>query len=203
MKRNSAVRRFLRDIKGETILEFAIVASVFFTMMLAVIEYGLIMMTKIAIESATEQVSRESGINASYPGCSTRSCVLISLIHDKTLGLINPNNINISSAVISSPTDAEPPEPDVCLLDPNDPYPATCSGAYSNNNGLPGYQQAGAPTDPAVGATGQLVEIRVSYTWQVMFPLLRPLLSSKDEDGTVHNGVVKMSSATVFKDEPF
>ena len=38
--RHSIFRRFLRDIRGATIIEFAIVAPVFFLIMLGIIEYG-------------------------------------------------------------------------------------------------------------------------------------------------------------------
>jgi hypothetical protein len=45
-----------------------------------------------------------------------------------------------------------------------------------------------------VGTSSDLVEIRVSYVWQVMFPLMKPFFN---------NGVAVLSSSTVVKNEPF
>ena len=186
------LRRLRRTEEGATAVEFAIVAPVFFMMMFGIIEYGLILMTKIAIESATQQVSRSAGVNKAVTGCSDRACQVRVLVQDKTFGLVNKNYVQVNSMVISSATDPSPPIPDLCT-DGGAPNPPSCS-YYINNDGVPGYQQAGSVTVGSVGAQNELVEIRVSYVWQVMMPLLVPFFQ---------DGVVRMSSATVVKNEPF
>ena len=187
---STLLRRFLKAESGATLIEFAVVSVAFFTLMCGIIEYGLIMMTKIAIESATEQVARTSSINSTGgTGCATRACVIQTLIAQDTLGIINPANVLITSKVINAPTDSPPAMPDVCTDLATDPYPPTCT-SWQENNGVDKYQQ----NNIDAGATNQLVQISVFYTWKVMFPIMQPFFPG---------GVVKMTATTVVKDEPF
>ena len=188
MVKSSSVRRFLRDEGGETIIEFAIVSVVLFTLMCALVEYGLIMMTQIAIESATQQVARSSGIDTSNPGCD-RACQITTLVTQNMHGIVNASSIVVTSEVITAATDAPPAEPDVCLDSAADPYPATCV-RWEENNGVPGYQQ----NNINAGASNDLVQISVFYNWQIIFPLMLAIYPS---------GVVPMTSTTVVKNEPF
>ena len=187
------LHRLGRDQAGAALIEFVVVAVVFFSMMFAIIEYGMIMLTKIAIESATQQVSRSSGVNKSVGGCLDRACQVKKLVQDKTLGLISPQYVNITSRVVSAPTDASPPIPDTCLDVVGIPSPLTCT-SFLNNDGVPGYQQPTPISVGSVGISSDLVEIRVSYVWQVMFPLMKPFFK---------NSVALISSSTVVKNEPF
>lgn len=188
MKRMKKLRALLRSEAGETIVEFAIVSVVFFTLLCAIIEYGLILMTKIAIESATQQVARSSGIDTSNTTCD-RACQITALVQQNMHGIINASTIYVTSEVISSPTEAAPAEPDVCLDDPSNPYPATCT-KYNDNNGIPLYQQ----NVISAGGSSDLVQISVFYNWQIIFPLMRAFYPS---------GVVPITSTTVIKNEPF
>jgi hypothetical protein len=193
MKYMKTLRRFRNDQAGATIVEFAVVSLVFFSMMFATIEYGLIMLTKIAIESATQQVSRSAGVNKAVGGCIDRACQVTRLVQDKTLGLINANYVNVTSRVVSSPTDASPAIPDTCLDTVGVPSPPICS-SWVEADSIAGYLPATGVTVGAVGTSSDLVEIRVSYVWQVMFPLMKPFFN---------NGVAVLSSSTVVKNEPF
>lgn len=191
MSRQNLLCRFLKDEGGTTIVEFALVSTIFFMLFLGIIEYGLIMFTKIAIESATQEVSRSTAIDAAVTGCGDRVCAVKTLIAQKTAGIVNPTKVLVTSSVVSNMTTPYPPEPDVCFDNyPADPYPATCLGPFSDNNGIGGYQANAINT----GATDDLVQIRVFYTWDVMFPLLRPFFTG---------GVYKIISVTVVKNEPF
>jgi hypothetical protein len=190
MGRTNALYRLLLDEGGETILEFALISVIFFTLMCAFVEYGLILMTKVALESATQHVARSSGINGSVPGCSDRACAIKTLIAQKTIGVvINPANVIITSEVISSPTEAAPASPDVCTDTTGVPSPPTCT-RWQENNGIPGYQQ----NNPDAGSTNDLVQISVFYQWQIIFPLLQPFFTG---------GVDNLTTSTVIKNEPF
>ncbi len=186
------MRRFAADTSGATIVEFAIVSTVFFMMMFALIEYGMIMMTKIAIESVTQEVSRSNQVNPTVAGCAAgdRTCLIQTLITQKTFGLVNPSYVQVTSTVITNPTTASPPIPDLCLDTPNVPNPPTCT-KYIDNNGIPGYQYNGAAND--FGSSGTLVELRVTYSWQILFPLMAPFFK---------DGKYTISSSTVVENEP-
>jgi hypothetical protein len=198
MGQGSALHRLLRDERGSTIVEFAVVSVVIIMIMCAIIEYGLIQMTKIAIENATQQVARSSAINTATSGCD-RVCQITALVQQNTHGIINAQNIVVTSEVITSPSEAPPPQPDVCLDDPSNPYPATCplgapGQAYINNDGVPGYHQYNSSASNNAGGSNDLVQISVFYNWQILFPILKPFFA---------NGVYPISSTTVVRNEPF
>jgi hypothetical protein len=109
MKRNLFIRLICDDRSGATAIEFAVVSGVFFMMMFGIIEYGMIMLTKVAIESATNQVGRSASIGSVATGCADRVCSIKKLIADKTAGLVNPQSVLVTSAVVSNPTTVTPP----------------------------------------------------------------------------------------------
>lgn len=194
MRHPSIFARFRRDQEGATIIEFALVATIFFTLMLGVIEYGMIMFTKVAIESATQQSGRTAAIGTgnNNKACD-RVCVIRNMVSDKTMGLVSPESVFVTATVVSGSSNA-PTVPDICLDDASNPYPPTCK-VYENNNGASGYQQQGAINNASVGKAGGLVEIRVTYLWRVLFPLFRSYFGN--------NGVLTITSTTVVKNEPF
>lgn len=187
-------RRFRRDDGGATAVEFAVVSGAFFMLIFGIIEYGMIMMTKVAIESATSQVGRSASIGSVGTGCADRVCTIRQIIADKTTGLVDPQSVVVTSTVVSSPTTATPPIADICLENPAIPYPASCS-SFVNNDGVSGYQQTGGLSDAAIGGAGDVVEIRVTYLWRVLFPVFQSAFGT--------NGVLTISSSTVVKNEPF
>ncbi len=190
MAASKLMHRFRADESGATIIEFSVVSVVFFLIMFAIIEYGLIMMTKIAIESVAQEISRSNQVN-NDPACAgDRKCLVEKLLKEKTLGLVNPEYVQVTSTVIDKPTTDSPPIPDLCLDKVGDPNPKNCT-TFIDNNGIPGYQDNDAVD--SYGTSGDKVEIRITYTWRVMFPMLDLLFK---------DGKVTMSSTTVVKNEP-
>ncbi|MFZ4541199.1 MAG: TadE/TadG family type IV pilus assembly protein [Rickettsiales bacterium] len=194
MKDRSPLIRFKCNREGAAAVEFALVAGAFFILMMGVIEYGMIMFTKVAIESATMQVARTAGIGTTSSGCD-RVCTIKNTIATKTMGLVSPQSVIVTSRVVSGSTTATPPTPDICLLSSTNPFPATCPGAWQNNDGVVGYQQNTGVTAASIGTSGRLVEIRVTYLWRVLFPMFRSYFGT--------NGVYTITSSTVVKNEPF
>lgn len=192
------IRRFRADENGTTIIEFAVVGGLFFMMMVAIIEFGLIMMTKIAIEGVAQQISRSSGVNPATAGCTSgseadkRVCLITKLLTTKTNGLINPSYVLVTSTVVSSKATQSPPIPDMCLDTVGVPSPASCT-KYLNNDGVPGYQKASNINSGQVGLKDEIVEIRISYPWRILFPFMRPFFK---------NGSLILSSTTTVRNEP-
>jgi hypothetical protein len=194
MRTRPLLRRLRCEQHGATAIEFAVVSGVFFLLLFGIIEFGLIMMTQVAVESATQQVSRSSGIGATAAGCADRACSVRAAITQKTLGLINPESVSVSASVVGSATTATPPIPDICLDNPATPYPVTCIKWEENSGNPDEYNPPGALDNAALGGSGALVEIRVTYLWRVLFPVFRSAFGD--------NGVLTISSATVIKNEP-
>jgi hypothetical protein len=190
---------FRRDCRGATAVEFAVVAVVFLTLLMGIIEYGLMQMTRIAIESATIQVSRSSGLgNVGVAGCADRACEVKKLVEEKTQGLIHADSVFVSAAVVSSPTSANPPKPDICFDPPGNPYPANADDckAWTEQGGNPNrYDPPLGLGAGNLGSGGDLVEIRVTYLWEVLFPIFRSTFGD--------DGVVTITATTVVKNEPF
>lgn len=196
MMRRHCIRGIYKNQQGATAVEFAIVASAFFMLMFGIIEYGMIQFTKVAIESATIQVSRNASIGVITGSCADRVCEVKKLVQQKTQGLVRPESVWVNAVVISNPTTTTPPKPDICLDNVATPYPATCTGSYVENGGNPTAYDAPPDLDAtSIGNAGDLVEIRVTYLWRVLFPIFRSYFGP--------DGVLTISASTVIKNEPF
>ena len=202
------LRRLRRHQEGATAVEFAIVGFMFFMLMFGIIEYGMIMLTKVAIESAVMQVSRATSLGTlggndpdTNIACIDRVCTARWLVRQRTLGLLNSQAVRVTGNVISAAATASPRVPDICLGDPADPYPTTCptGSNFINNDGIPGYQSSA--TALSGGGAGDLVEIRVTYLWRVLFPMFEIFQPQADAGG--QRGFLVITSSAVIKNEPF
>lgn len=195
------IRPFIRDQRGASIVEFAVVAPVFFMLILGILEFGLFMFHKVVIESITMQVGREASLNTSsgYSGCTggnDRYAYIRCYVREKSAFLINGDQTQVNIRTVA---EGGTRVPDICLsVDPPSSTPATCA-RYEEVNGIPNYQ--GIATNNNVGGAGELVEVRVSYPWQILIPFLDQFIGSTQQDGT-RTGVVMITSSTVFRNEP-
>lgn len=194
---HSLLKKFLHSEDGATIVEFAVVSGIFFTMLLAVIEFGLFTMTQVALESAVTQAGRATSIGKTTVGTQAypdRATAVTALIQQKTSALINPTSVIISASPVAVGGDAATFAPDLCLVAGGEPTtgPTCASGQFVEVNGINGYQGNGGTT---VGSAGDLVEVRVSYPWRVLFPILGQFFGE--------HGVVMITTSTVIKNEPF
>lgn len=194
------IRRLHRDQQAAAAVEFAIVAGVFFMLMLGMIEFGLIMFSQVIVESAVQEASREVSIGKVDPACKgssegERVCTAKNIIEKKTDYLIHPESVSISATVVSKSTDAAPAVPDICLDNPTNPYTSTCSSSYEDNNGNGKYDPKGAMVEGDLGTGSSLVEIRTTYLWRVFFPIMQSKFGK--------NGVLTITSSTVVNNEPF
>lgn len=201
------LRNFIRNTSGASIIEFAIVAPVFFLLIMGIIEYGLFMFHKVAIESITMQVGREASLNSSsgYSTCnggSDRYAYIRCYVREKSSGLINNEQVEVSiNAVANGGTRSY----DICLTDPPS-SPPTCPVTFGyedvNRNGV--YDPPATANNP--GGAGELIEVRVSYPWHVLVPFMSQIIGSmqpsKNGEPRTRSGVVMITSSTVFRNEP-
>lgn len=190
------VKDLWRDERGATAVEFAVVGALFFTMMLAVVEFGLMMFTSIALESAVQEAARSESIGAVVKGCPDRVCTLQFLVKQSTANMIHAHSVLVTAAVVTNGTGAAS-IPDMCLQDPDNPYPDTCPpGQWVEHFGNPNkYDKPAALTSTSIGVAGDLVEVRASYLWRPQVPFFGAFYGDK--------GVITLSSATVVMNEPF
>jgi len=202
------IRNFIRNRDGASLVEFAIVAPVFFLLIMGIIEFGLFMFHKVAIEAITMQVGREASLNTSsgYGNCNggnDRYAYIRCYVREKSSGLINGDQVEVNiNTVAQGGTTA----PDICL-EGGTPSTTSCppGGSFEEVNGIPDFQ--GTSTLNRPGAAGELIEVRVSYPWQVLVPFMSKIIGSeqpptKAGDPPTRSGVVMITSTTVFRNEP-
>lgn len=187
------LRQFVRHAQGASLIEFALVAPVFFLLMMGIIEFGMVMFNQVVIESATMQASRAVSLGNSAPGCD-RVCTVTRYVQDKAGELLDVNRIAISASKVSA--NASPNPPEYCLTDPPS-YPLA-NGACPNNvpcDDVNNNNRCDGPANMSLGEAGDLVEIRISYPHQLFTPGMRALVG--------RNGVWMSTASTIVKNEPF
>jgi hypothetical protein len=175
---------------GATIIEFALVAPIFFLLLLGIIEFGLIGFSQVAIESAVAGTAREASLGKVASG-GTREDYIVTHIRKKLDGLINSEELVISvNTVLSGGVQAVP---DICMDDPPR-MTGNCNPplSYEEVNGIPGYQSSSSIN---VGNAGDLIEVRVFYPWRIQFPLMKQFFGE--------NGVFMITANAIVKNEPF
>lgn len=204
------IRQAARDARGATIIEFAVVAPLFFMLILGILEFGLFMMHKIAVESLTMEISREATLGKTSGGpcsgtidrvgyirCLAQSKGSAFVRHEQLVVQVNP--VSANGTII----------PDICLrhagvyLDPPSSTEAVCDESgdvHEEINGIPGYQSAAASD---MGDAGTVMEVRISYPWKVLIPFMAQFFGSMDGSTGEHSGVVMITSSTVVRNEPF
>ena len=197
MKRHFFYSRFLRKNDGSAIIEFAIVAPVFFLLFFGVTEFGLFMYHRITIERIAVEVSRISSIgkfsDSVCSGFTNRKDYITCVVKNKASALINGNKVQVQiNTLVAGGTTT----PDICLDDALNPTsaPATCI-VYEDVNGSGTYNGSASSN---LGTAGEVIEVRISYPWVVQFPLAGRFFGS-----AAHKGIAMITAATTIKNEPF
>lgn len=199
------IRSLIRDRRGASILEFALIAPIFFLLIMGILEFGLFMFHKVVIESITMQVGREASLNTSAgttcAGGNDRLTYIRCYVREKSAFLINGEQTQVT---INTVAQGGTRVSDICLdVDPPRSTP-TCSGSYEDVNGNNVYDPPAV--NNSVGAPGDLIEVRVSYPWQVLVPFMKYFIGSSqataEGEAPKRTGVVMITSSTVFRNEP-
>jgi Flp pilus assembly protein TadG len=98
-----ALRRFVRNRRGSAIVEFALVAPVFFALLFAIIETGLMFFASQVLETVTEdsvrQIQTGQAQAANYPDAAH---FINSVVCPKIPGLLTCSNIYVDVKSYSS-----------------------------------------------------------------------------------------------------
>jgi len=167
--------RFGRDNRGVTVVEFALLAVPFFTLIAAILETALVFLASQILDGAVQDASRlvrtGQAQNANYTidSFNTAICNKLFDIFDCTKLKIKVSVVaNFASATVSSSP-----------LDPADPTKWTLQPSY-----VPGVGQ-------------DVIMVQVYYKW--------PIIMSFGGFGlaTSSDGTRLLGSTRVFKNEPF
>lgn len=177
-----AIRRgqnFARDERGVTVIEFALLALPFFTIIAAILETSIVFFAGQILDSAVQDSSRllrtGQAQAASYTASNFRNAICKGLY-----GLFSCDKLRIKVSVISNFTDATTNYP---LATGASCTPTACDWTLAENY------------NPGVGS--EVVLVQAYYKWPTVVHM--PGFDLQDQpDGTRLLGAVR-----VFKNEPF
>lgn len=168
------LRRYARDRRGATAVEFAMVAAPFFFMMFAIIEIGVVFMISNQLENATLAAGRLVRTGQSHAqgmdadGFKAAVC-------DRIVGFTGDCADRLSVDVRVIPR----------FQDPNPPDPIQNGTFREGDLGFDG------------GEAGDIILVRTWYRHPLVTPFMASALSRLD------GGVAVLSSTTSFRNEPF
>lgn len=159
---------FVLSTKGAVAVEFAVVAPVFFMVLIALFELSLIFFTYTVLEGSAARGSR-AGITGYKGAGGNRAQYIRNQILSLSAGYLNPANVNITILSYSTFSNVGQPEP--CIPAGPPPCPGPIPGVNFidvNGNGVWDADQGRS----GAGRGGEIVSYKVEYAWPVITPLM-------------------------------
>ena len=181
--------RFAKVDDGSTLLEFAFGAPILLTVVLAAMEFGVIMLTGTLMESSLREAAR-FGITGQQPDGVTRLERIIEIIDARTLGLIDMSQAEVNILVYPSFSDIGRGE---SFVDGNANGAYELGETFTDENGN-GVWDADIGTAGS-GTSGDIVVYRLRYNWQTMTPFAAHFIGN--------DGVIGLNASIVVRNEPW
>jgi Flp pilus assembly protein TadG len=169
----AAVRRLARAQGGATAVEFAIIATPFFLLLMGILELALVFLVSTTLEHATQEASRQLRTGEFQMAGKVNEDDFETMICDSLawIGDTCKAQLDVDSRAYGT-------------------LPLMLAGLTAN------------PYDPddrcfEAGGPGQVVLVRASIEWKIFTPLLRPAMGATSE------GKRYIRTTTAFKNEPF
>lgn len=178
-----------RNEGGSPAVEFALAAPVMLLLMAAIIEFGMIMFVTVLMEGGIREAARW-GITGQAPGEGDRAAHILSIVADRTLGLVDMSKATVEITGYPTFDDVGRGE---AFVDGND------NGTYDNGetfkdcNGNGTWDKDRGKSD--AGGAGDVVVYRIDYDWPLLTSLMTPLIG---KDGKFH-----VQASAVVRNEPW
>ena len=166
-------RMYARSRSGSALIEFAIVAPVFFLLLFGIIETGLVFFASTALENATNDAARLIRTGQAQSASMTQAAFRTQVCNEITPLLACDSNLQIDVESYSGFGSA------------NFVAPTTSGSLNQNLNNF------------SPGNAGDVVLVRTFYTWSVLTPLLQPFLAN------LSNGKHLINATAAFRNEPY
>jgi Flp pilus assembly protein TadG len=167
------LRRFRRNQRGSAAVEFAMVAPIFFGLLFAIIETGLVFFANQTLETTTQDSARVVMTGQAQLAAYTKQSFKDSVVCPKVAGLFDcTNGIFVDVQSYSKFTN-------VTISDP-----ITAGNFVDNTKFCP-------------GGPGDIVVMRIFYQWPIFVPGLGYNLSNLSGNKRL------LSATAAFKNEPF
>ena len=167
-------RRFSRESRsGSAIIEFALIAPVFFLLIFALMEIGIIFFAQSTLQRAANDVARLIRTGQAQSGAMTQTQIHAQVCADIAPLIPCDGNLRVDVESFSNFGGAS--------FSP----PLNASGNFNSDNAY------------SPGTSCNVVLVRVFYGWTVFTPVLTPFLTNMN--GNKH----LLYSAVSFRNEPF
>ncbi|MGF1659412.1 MAG: TadE family protein [Rubrimonas sp.] len=163
-------RRYLRDGRATSAIEFALVGPAFFILLIGVFDFGMLLFLTLSLESATLNAAR-FGATGAVPLDATRDERIRQIVHDQTLGLLNDRSLNIQTMVYDNFDAAATAE---WLFDLDGDGELGSGETFDDVNGNGVWD--GDPGIPGAGGADAIVVYRVSAEYRSITPFLNEAL---------------------------
>ena len=173
--------------RGAAMVEFGFIAPIFLAMLGAIMEFSGIMFVQAMMEGSAREASRY-GITGFTSGGISREDQIRAIVAQHTHGIVNMDNLEMSTLVYENFGDVGQPEP---FEDENDNGVWDTDEPFTDING-------NGTWDPDMGAAGMggpgdVVVYRMSYPWAIMIPIFRPIFGD----------TIAIEANVAVRNEPF
>ena len=174
----------MRNEKGVTAIEFALIAPIFFAFILGIMDIGIYFFVTGQLQHAVVQASRELRTNSNAALIGTTAGHR-QAFRDEICSFIQTGLV--SSCTTSLRTDV------VAFPDNYSIVPTSFSALDANGDGI----LTDTEMRYSTGGSSCAVVVRVYYSYSTLFPALQNLLAA------VVPGTTYLTAATAFRTEPF
>ncbi len=181
--------RWRREREGAAMVEYALIGPLLIMTLIGIVEVSMVMFLNIMVESSVRDAARYGLTGLEMEGQS-REEYIISIVEQRTLGLLTIDSSNVDVSVYDSFAEIADDEPytDVNTngeYDDGEPYVDT------NGNG----SWDGDPGTPGAGDANEIVMYRVNAEWALFTPFMASLLGQE--------GLFTISASVAVRNEPW
>ncbi len=182
--------RYLRREDGITLVEFALAIPILTLAVVGIMEISMVLFVSSMMEGGVREAAR-FGITGGAPDGQTREQRIISIVSERTLGLLELSEDDISTSVYPSFDSVGKPEPFTDNSPENGVYDEGEDFLDINGNAIWDSDMGAA----GLGGPGEIVLYRIDAEWPLMTGLLGDIMGS--------GGVVPLTASIVVRNEPF
>lgn len=193
------IARFRRKLQrlrthdaGGAMIEFALVAPMLITLIVAVMEFAMVIVVMVLLEGGVREAARY-GMTGQEPAGHSRLEEIVNIINSHSLGLVDITTNDVDVLVYDDFSSVDSGDELVVDVNGNGDWDASDGDTYNDLNGNGSWDPD--PGVPGAGEGGEVVLYRVTANWDALTPLLAPFFG----DG----GYIPLSASVVIRNEPY
>ncbi len=167
---------------GQTLVEFALILPVFLLVVFGLLDVGRMVYTNSALSQAAREGARLASTEASWVGLAAPSCVadVAGITSSRPGAHVCPTDVtafksHVSEAVNRMTVTLGPVTAVHVSCNDGDALDPAPTGKWTEGDGGNGCADG---LGNAIGSPGDVVSVRVEYTYQFFTPIISSLLSS-------------------------